>query len=341
MSQPVPTTEEFPGLPPEYYQPRQQPWFQFDGDGHWQEAASESAAAEDESADWDSEPVQKVRVLTWNIDAMIPFDRPRMAAALKHLESMVSSPPAPFTADTPAIILLQEMRESDLDMIQETPWIQKGFTITDVDSEHWPTSYGTTMLIDRRLTVANVFRVPWVSRFGRDGLFVDIHVPVADDRSRRLLRVCNTHLESLPSDQPIRPKQVAAAAEHLHAPEVHGAVLAGDMNAIQPSDRHIAAENKFKDAYLELGGVEDADEGFTWGYQCAEWMRLRFGCSRMDKVFYSGGFAARQLTRIGVDVRVEEEDVVRQMQQEGLGGWVTDHYGLMAELEILPERGST
>lgn len=324
MSQPVPSTDQFPGLPPEHYTPQPQPWFQFEGDS-WKEITSQP-----EQTTTESPPSSKLRVLTWNIDALIPFDKPRMAAALRHLEAMVSAPPAPFTAETPAVILLQEMREGDLDMIQDTPWIQRGFTITDVDPGYWPVAnYGTTMLVDRRLPVTGVFRVPYASRFGRDGLFVDLAVDT------RRLRLCNTHLESLPSVNPVRPAQVAAAAQHLHAPGVHAAVMAGDMNAIQPPDRAIAADNGLQDAYLELGGVEDVDEGFTWGYQSAEWMRLRFGCSRMDKVFYAGGIAARRLVRIGVDVRVDEADVVQRMQDEGLGGWVTDHYGLMAEMEIL------
>lgn len=327
MSQPVPSSDQFGTFPSEYYEPRPQPYYQFDGE-NWNDASAQESSTTEI-------PVTNIRVLTWNIDSLIPFGIPRMTAALKHLEAMVSSPPAPFDAGTPAVIFLQEMREYDLDLIQQTPWIQNGFTITDLTGQHWPMAgSGTTMLVDRRLAVSNVYRVPWVSRFGRDGLFVDIGM------DNRLLRLCNTHLESLPSVKPIRAEQAATAAKHLHAPEVYASVFAGDMNSIQPSDKHIAEENNLKDAYLELGGVEGADEGFTWGYQSTEWMRLKFGCSRMDKVFYGGGIAARHLVRIGVDVKVEGEDIIAKMKDDGLGGWVTDHYGLMAEMEILLEKPS-
>ena len=335
MSQPVPSTDKFDDFPPEYYEPRQQPYYQFDGQ-NWKDVSSEPAGSSSTE-----EPLAKLRVLTWNIDSLIPFGIPRMTAGLKHLEEMVSSPPAPFDADTPAVIFLQEMREYDLDLIQQAPWVQKGFTITDLTGEYWPmTGSGTAMLVDRRLPVSNAYRIPWVSRFRRDGLFVDISAPAGAGSDTRLLRLCNSHLESLPSVKPIRAEQAATAAKHLHAPGVYASVFAGDMNAIQPSDKHIAEDNNLKDAYLELGGVEGADEGFTWGYQSTEWMRLKFGCSRMDKVFYGGAITARQLVRIGVDVKVEGEDIIEKMKEDGLGGWVTDHYGLMAEMEILAENPS-
>ena len=36
---------------------------------------------------------------------------------------------------------------------------------------------------------------------------------------------------------------------------------------IEPFDRKLHSDNGLKDAYLELGGKEDSDDGFTWGQQ--------------------------------------------------------------------------
>ena len=47
---------------------------------------------------------------------------------------------------------------------------------------------------------------------------------------------------------------MAEISSHLHAPSIHGGVLAGDLNAIQPFDYTLHAENDLKDAYLESDG---------------------------------------------------------------------------------------
>ncbi|PGH23228.1 hypothetical protein AJ80_02644 [Polytolypa hystricis UAMH7299] len=306
-----------------------QDWYQFDGE-EW-----ELASNSDDAGDF-----KRFRIITWNIDFSRGFDEPRMASALRYLEDLITSPPSPFSGDDLVVIMLQEMRGSDLKQIRDARWVQERFAITDLTSSHWhDATYGTTTLIDRRFLVTDVFRVPWLSQYGRDGLFVDIIVGGSHQGSEpRKLRLCNSHLESLPSNPPIRPLQVAAAAPYLHAEEVHAAVLAGDANAIQPSDRHIADDNNLRDAYLALGGVEDTEEGYTWGYQSSKWDQERFPPVRMDKVFYCGGFAASVLTRIGVGLKVDGEEHRRQMMEEGGREWVTDHYGLLVQMDILDEK---
>ncbi|KAI9765465.1 MAG: hypothetical protein M1835_007376 [Candelina submexicana] len=140
----------------------------------------------------------------------------------------------------------------------------------------------------------------------RDGLFVDIAVKSPNTSSSRTLRLCNTHLESLVADPPLRPDQVALAAKHLQDPSVHAGILASDFNAIQPFDRTLHTDNGLQDAFLDLGGQEDLEEGNTWGYQSMREVRDKFGPKRMDKVCYCGGVEVGRLKRIGVGVRVEE-----------------------------------
>jgi tyrosyl-DNA phosphodiesterase 2 len=224
------------------------------------------------------------------------------------------------------------MLVSDLQLLQSTTWVRENFCLTDIDDKYWESGYyGTVTLIDRRLPVKDVFRVHYTpTRMERDGLFVDITTG-----KDQVLRFCNTHLESLVADPPLRPAQMTIAAQYLHAPTVQASFLAGDLNAIQPFDRILHSDNGLKDAYLEMGGKEDSDEGYTWGQQAQTNLRQRFGCSRMDKVFYSGGAIVKRFERIGVDVEVEAEEDKQLLIEQGLDkGWVTDHLGLMLEFAI-------
>jgi tyrosyl-DNA phosphodiesterase 2 len=163
----------------------------------------------------------------------------------------------------------------------------------------------------------------------RDGLFVDIAA------AEKVLRFCNTHLESLIADPPLRPAQMTIAAQYMNATTAHASFLAGDLNAIQPFDRKLHSDNGLKDAFIELGGKEDSDDGYTWGQQAQTKLRETFGCSRMDKVFYCGGTKIKRFERIGVDVEVEQEKDKQLLKQQGLDkGWVTDHLGVMAEFVV-------
>ncbi|KAF4215579.1 hypothetical protein CNMCM8980_010585 [Aspergillus fumigatiaffinis] len=293
--------------------------------------------------------IARIRLTTWNIDFQTPLGRERMAAALEYLSHQHSIQP---DDETPSIIFLQEMVESDLQLIQESAWIQEKFFITDTSSDHWRGSYGTTTMIDKQLVVRGVFRVPYSnSRMERDALFVDVDVgpPGAEDGG--ILRLCNTHLESLVSHPPRRPVQLRLASSFMHAsgpedegmytpPTPHAAILAGDLNAFAPEDGSAPEECSLRDAFLVLGGREGSEESFTWGQQVPDWMRERFGCSRMDKVLYCGGVEAKSLRRIGEGVTVtvtfqgdQSESEDEDFSHEEV--WVTDHLGLQGEFEIL------
>ncbi|KAK2747517.1 hypothetical protein FQN57_002009 [Myotisia sp. PD_48] len=401
-----------PRFPADHYRPKSQPWHIYDESSQtWNllrplgartSCSSPPPALNGQSSKQvkpvDSAPSHnnRFRLITWNIDCMIPYPTVRMSAGLKHLDEMVHSPPEPFEKDIPIIIMLQEMVASDLEQIREAPWVRKSFIMSNIDTRGFEGLYSTISLIQARKlhdemptnsfpesggcdpslwSIRDVFRVQWLSKFNRNGLFIDIEFPfntaalisnneagppdnttttssssssssspsttitasppAANTRKPKKLRLCNTHLESLPSQYPIRPDQVASAMTYLKQEGINGSVLAGDMNAIQPSDRYIAEDNDLTDAYLELGGKEESEEGHTWGYQSDERDMERFPPVRMDKVFYRGDLAIRELTRIGVDIMVEGQDLRDEMQQRGIPPYVTDHYGLMAELEVL------
>lgn len=281
-------------------------------------------------------PIATIALYTWNIDFMLPFAAARMRPALAHLEHLTSSLP-PTAAP---IIFLQECTASDLTTIAATPWIQSRFHLTDIDPSSWATTqYGTTMLIDARLPIASAFRVHYSkTRMDRDALFVDVDVDVSSGGpdGQRLLRLCNTHLESMALDPPFRPPQVKLFAEYMHGDGIHAALAGGDFNAIQPFDRTLHGENNLKDAFLELGGQEDTEEAYTWGQQAATSQRERYGCSRMDKVYFCGGVKVRRFERFGAEVLAEGEEERRAIVELGFERpWVTDHLGVVAEVEVL------
>ncbi|KAF3038575.1 hypothetical protein E8E11_007182 [Didymella keratinophila] len=315
----------------EFYRPRQQGYFDCGHDRIWRPAPS----AQDIIPPRSVVNPKMIRLVSWNIDMLIPFGDERMAAALQHLDTIVASTPP----DIAIVIFLQEMTPSDLGLVKSSAWIQDRFHITDTDNSSWLSPYyGTVTLVDTRLSISSVFRVPFLSKFDRDGLFVDIALfnpkPASSpDASQNLLRLCNVHLESLVANLPIRPHQVSAAAAYLRAPDVACALLAGDLNAIEPFDRTLHSENELQDAYLSLGGREDSEEGYTWGYQVPAAMRQKFGCSRMDKILFCGDMEVRSFERIGVGVKVAE-DLRGEVREAGEEEWVSDHYGVMGDFRI-------
>ena len=310
-------------LEAEHYRSRRQSPYSYNGTS-WVEINTAQASAPSMKLN-----TSTIRLISWNIDILTAGAEIRMEAALSYLETLVlHSPPS-----TPIIIFLQEMGRSDLQQIRRAKWIQSGFYITHIYEDYWlDPLYGTATLIDRRLKIGGVFRVPWISKFERDGLFVDIEVESAG-KEVKVFRLCNTHLESLIADPPVRPLQMEAAGKYLREKKVAAALLAGDLNAIQPFDRTLHEENGLKDSYLELGGKEESEEGYTWGYQVPQEMRERFGCSRMDKILFRGDVAPISFERIGIDVKVAE-DQRQAMRDAGEEEWVTDHYGVMGDFQL-------
>ncbi|KAH9909621.1 Endonuclease/exonuclease/phosphatase [Xylariomycetidae sp. FL2044] len=273
----------------------------------------------------------QLTVYSWNIDFMLPHAESRMNAALGHLESRLSS----LSHSTAAVIYLQECVASDLATVAEKKWIRDRFYITDLDTSYWASGfYGTTTLIDRRLPVQSCFRVHYEkTNMERDAFFVDVLLGSDQDK---VIRLCNSHLESMAFDPPFRPPQVQLMAKYMHEAGVHGALAAGDFNAIQPFDKMLHADNDLKDAYLDLGGKEDTDEGYTWGQQAATVLRERFGCSRMDKVFFCGNLKLHRFERFGADILLSEDS--ERDELVGLGfekPWITDHLGVMTEVSIV------
>ena len=318
-------------------QPYPQPHFTYTVDSDGQSHAWRPFDKFPSSPSAPSAPTMKDRisVLTWNIDFMSSLAQERMSAALGHLEELLAKS---MPNKLPVVILLQEMLVSDLHLIQNASWVRERFHVTDTDTSYWESGYyGTCTLIDKRLSIMGIFRVHYQdTRFERDALFVDVLLG-GDGEPDTIIRVCNTHLESLVANPPLRPLQLAVAAKYMHSEAVYASILGGDLNAIQPFDRNLHTDNDLEDAYLALGNREDADNGFTWGQQAKRREREAFGCSRMDKLLFCGGLKVESLERFGIGVVVEKEKDKERLQREGLEqGWVSDHLGVRADFVLKP-----
>ncbi|KAF1996298.1 hypothetical protein P154DRAFT_443661 [Amniculicola lignicola CBS 123094] len=292
----------------------------------------------------DSKLLNSLRLITWNIDFMAPYPQARMESAMSYLETLVSSIPS----SSPVVIFLQEMCESrgfypnsdtdadDLPQLCAAPWVRERFYMTDIDISNWDAHYGTVTLVDRRLSITQVSRLPFVSEYGRDALLVDVQVPGPDTK---LLRLCNVHLDSM--DGPMRPIQWKSVAQHLQDEEsgVVASILAGDCNATRPRDKTEPQDNGFKDAYLETGGVEDDETGATWGYQSRNWER--YGRTRLDKMAFWGALDLKNFEKIGMGVKVEDARVLQKLEEESCLTFVTDHYGLMGEFKVMQDPDKT
>ncbi|WPG97678.1 Endonuclease/exonuclease/phosphatase [Acrodontium crateriforme] len=306
--------------------PYRQPYFKTSSDGKktgMTPVTSAEAPAHDAG-------ITKLAIYSWNIDFMLPHASSRMRAGIRHLEHLMGK----YGSEVANVIFLAECVDTDLELISFDPWIQSNFAITDVNNDNWANGhYGTTTLIDRRLSINDVFRVHYSkTRMQRDGLFVDIHFgPEA-----KLIRLCNTHLESMAFEPAYRPPQMQLCATFMHDTGVHGSILAGDLNAIQDFDKHLHSDNDLKDAYLEQGGIEDdAQSGHTWGQQAATFLREKFGTSRMDKVYFCGAVQLKSFERFGANVILEDENERAEVVQLGFDqGWITDHFGVKAVFEL-------
>ncbi|KAK1139122.1 hypothetical protein N8T08_001242, partial [Aspergillus melleus] len=99
-------------------------------------------------------------------------------------------------------------------------------------------------------------------------------------------------------------------------------------------DETAPMECGLQDAFLELGGQEGSEEGFTWGQQMAAYEEGDFGCSRMDKVLFCGGIEVQNLEKIGAGEKVwieyPQESDPEESGETGEDLWVTDHIGLQA-----------
>jgi len=260
---------------------------------------------------------------------MAPGRRKRAFSAMAHLKDVFGDPPPPL------VIMLQEVDCDSLAAILEHSWIKKNFAISNVDA---PQRYFTLMMVSQHLQAESWFRFPLSTHMERDALVVDVPIsPVAaeSEHSKRILRLCTTHLESLPEPEghELRPRQLAQISALLKAPsncgvQIVGGLVGGDMNPISPLDFtcHKTSDIDLCDVWEETPSppgpclkpfekdlTYGRAKGNTWGYQS----KNSHSRKRMDKFFYTGSVdtealsGAQDLTgkvgRLGIGLKTKVE----------------------------------
>jgi tyrosyl-DNA phosphodiesterase 2 len=190
-------------------------------------------------------------IITWNIDLARPEAARRLTAALDYLryhafpENKGGKPPH-------CLILLQEVNINAFNTLLAHPWVREWFKIVPASPEAgWPrgVNYGTITLVHAPL--ANSVCVHYDnSNMGRNALVTDIMMGGAAEHSApRILRIINTHLESLPVGTPRRITQMGVIARLLKEDaRILGGIACGDMNAIVPCDATLPEQNGLSDA---------------------------------------------------------------------------------------------
>ena len=223
------------------------------------------------------------------------------------------------------------MHAPDLATTAATPRVRQRFHPTDLDASSWATTqYGTATLVDASLAIDAAFRV----HYPRTLMSRDAPFRRRVSLSGGTVRVCNTHNPWSPTRPSARtrcgPRRGTCAGKRC-TPDW----LRGTFSAIQPFDRTLHADNGLRDAFLEVGGEEDAERGYTWGQQAATKLREKFRCSRIDKVYFCGCIEVVGLERFGADVLTVAEEEGREIVALGFEkAWVTDHLGIRAQSSL-------
>ena len=260
---------------------------------------------------------------------MAPGRASRASAAMAHLKEVFGDPPLPL------VIMLQEVDSQSLAAILTHSWIRDNFVLSNVEA---PPRYFTLMMVSRQVQADTWFRMPLPSEMGRDALVVDIPILSSGkepEQTNELLRLCTTHLESLPEveGQEQRPLQLAQISALLKAPptsraQIVAGLVGGDMNPISPIDAtsHEAENVKLRDVWedtppppipLRKPFQKDLTYGRARGNTSGYQSRAPRSRKRLDKFFYTGSAdtvalpeaqdLAGKIGRLGIGVKTKVE----------------------------------
>ena len=313
------------------------------------------------------QPGKILKAISWNLLLGGLDPAARASAALEYLRACFGR------TSKYQVFMFQEVTLESLQAILDNPWVQRNFILSDVrppDSLYkdipgenfimkqlrWKAARCfTLMMVSRDMGVADCFRVPFVTKMGRDVLVVDL--PVSDEEGNKesasSIRLCTTHLESSWRGRILRPGQLALVADLLKdRPATRfrpiAGLVGGDMNAVELADHalHREKEIDLKDVWEDVSAppipVRKPSEkdltygrarGHTWGYH-SDGARKR---KRLDKFFYTGSIetvalkeaqdVAGKQGRFGIGIKTEVEawemerreiDVVRGKSVERL-----------------------
>ncbi|KAK1233929.1 hypothetical protein PQX77_002880 [Marasmius sp. AFHP31] len=254
---------------------------------------------------------------TWNVDSASPYPRERMRAALDELKDKI----LPIDEDTKTlqtcVVLLQEVHSSMLEVIQSSLWVRKNFYVAPLNNVKWPSphTYGNVTLVHRSLQVERAFLLEYrLSPGSRSAIVTNVKL-----HSDRVLRIINTHLESIPDRADLREEQLAMCVRYCRGEGIDDAVIGGDLQAIDWNSEELGMDDAFR-----LQPLERPEMGHTWGYQCSNEQDKQLPKGRPDKIIYTPrrGFLVTKPKVVGKGIRDVE------------GRFISDHYGLVADIRI-------
>ncbi|KAJ4859747.1 endonuclease/Exonuclease/phosphatase family domain-containing protein [Trichoderma breve] len=304
-----------------------------------------------------------LKIASWNLFFSAPAAAARASTAIAYLRTMFGQEPHNL------VVMFQELRQESLEVILEDKWTQQNFVLSDTEPPYFdcadnksfdekpnciPSRYFTLMMISRNLPISNCFRLPFVSEMERDALVVEI--PVSEDHgpeaSKRSLRLCTTHLESLYTGKELRFRQLVQVSALLKSDSpqgqrFYGGLVGGDMNSVDPSEHntHRAPEVNLKDVWedepartppalkpFQKDITYGKARGNTWGYQ-SDRAKTR---KRLDKFLYTGSIETFALS--------EAQDITGKLGRFGIGlktkaglddVWVSDHFGITVGIKVI------
>ncbi|KAJ7364049.1 Endonuclease/exonuclease/phosphatase [Mycena albidolilacea] len=281
----------------------------------------------DNGAD-DEDPPSTIELVSWNVSYDAAFPARRMEATLRHLEKVVFKC-RDGEAPEPCVVLLQEVhRIHGLQTLLKDKWVREHFVLTPADTEKWPedTQYGNVTLVEKSIPVDDAQILEFgLSVMQRTGVIVDIRLGAPKPHDYDVvLRIVNTHLESMAVGNDVRPEQLKLLSKFLKGPGVRGGIISGDMNPIGPKDAAAPAALGLRDAWRK--GDND-ERGFTWGQQPPQ----QFPAARFDKIFYlpRKGYRVDEPQRIGVGLTIPSD-----RSPDGRM-FVSDHCGLWTKVHVL------
>ena len=242
-------------------------------------------------------PPVAVRLLTYNVWFGAHMFEERRAALLTELERR-----------TPDVICLQEVTKELLDVLIDTPWITRGYTVSDIELFQ---TYDVAIL--SRLPIKKLSVLPLATSMGRRLLVAELACG---------LSIGTVHLESMKQSAKPRAAQLRAIQPVLA--ELGDAVLCGDMN-FQPDDpiESAALDPAFVDVWPV---IHPHDPGYTADSQLNKMrfeLKPTLSRKRIDRVFLqSTRWKASTIELVGT----EPIDVD--------GTFPSDHFGLAATLTV-------
>ena len=312
-------------LPPAAATPNFQKWHGFDQD-QWISFASDEATQLGIKHQW----AGSFRLVSWNVNAGAPLPKSRMSALLRAIE----------TTGATDVVFLQEVSREGLTALLEDSWIQQNWYISDVDASAFGnqkfisiTLVSKSWVVTDGIQLGAIWRVALPSRFGRDALCCDLILNSSSKQTSgkepTRVRLINVHLDSLPINPSMRPRQVSICASYLRA--AGRGVIAGDFNCILPEDDDLVSNNDLVDAWEVL---HPNDSGHTWGMYGEQ----SFPPNRLDKVaLFNLNPSAMRILQTS-EVRSCGGETSADGAESGSNAHFSDHLGLWCKISWAEDR---